>query len=77
MATRRAVTPADIVELRALDVERNESRAGASCPPRDESPPAARRLWPFRWPTVDPPVAVQPLPIAATPEKGAYFDVFI
>lgn len=82
----RAVAPAAYVELRALDVERNEQRAARRAGEAGDSTAVeTRRLWPYRWAPagLEKPSAGASNPSAARvtsaapPARGQYIDIVI
>lgn len=82
----RAVAPAAYVELRALDVERNELRAERRAVEAGDGTGAeTRRLWPYRWGPAglekqsagDANPAADSVTSAAPPARGQYIDVIV
>ena len=74
-STLKAVTPADFVELRALEGRKEELRLQAREEPEQASRTPEQRFWPFRWPET-PPVPIEPAPPGVAPERRATaFDI--
>jgi len=74
----RVVPPAYYVELRALEIRKEETEAPDPGYPPSESPSHVLRPWPFRWPVPDVEAdadAIEPSPM---PEqiKGQFLDIW-